>query len=181
MGDYDRCLDIGGTGRDKPCKRGWGGFHPGGVNFLVCDGSVRLLNREIRMELLASLATVAGEGAGPASVVLVRLCTTTVLSESGRQPRRTESLLPREPANNRRRLPRSSRWYRFERRLHQRGVAESTEPTAGLAGPMAWDWTGAGVGDRLRRAWDLRHGRRLCGYRVARIRRAAIAVVGSLP
>ena len=43
-----------------PCRRGWGSFHPAGINFLLCDGSVRSLPTSIDMNLLAGLATIAG-------------------------------------------------------------------------------------------------------------------------
>ena len=58
--DYDRCLDEGGDGREKPCQRGWGSFHSGGVNFALCDGSVRFLSDTIDMQLFAELSTVTG-------------------------------------------------------------------------------------------------------------------------
>lgn len=61
LGDYDRCAASEGTGRDKPCKRGWGAFHPGGLNFLLCDGSVRFVLADVDPELLARLATIAGD------------------------------------------------------------------------------------------------------------------------
>ncbi len=61
LGDYDACLAEEGKGRDKPCKRGWGGFHPGGLNFLFCDGSTRFVQEDTDPELLARLATIAGD------------------------------------------------------------------------------------------------------------------------
>ncbi|MBN1591084.1 MAG: DUF1559 domain-containing protein, partial [Pirellulales bacterium] len=61
LGDYDACLAAGGTGHDLPCKRGWGGFHAGGLHFLCCDGSVHFIDSSIDMELLAQLATIDGE------------------------------------------------------------------------------------------------------------------------
>ncbi len=60
-GDYDRCVEAGGPGGDNPCKRGWGSFHPGGLHFALCDGSVRFLNDSIDMNLFADLATIAGD------------------------------------------------------------------------------------------------------------------------
>jgi prepilin-type N-terminal cleavage/methylation domain-containing protein/prepilin-type processing-associated H-X9-DG protein len=58
--DYDKCALIGGPGGDNPCKRGWGSFHPSGLNFVFCDGSVRFIPTTIDMELFAELATVGG-------------------------------------------------------------------------------------------------------------------------
>jgi prepilin-type N-terminal cleavage/methylation domain-containing protein/prepilin-type processing-associated H-X9-DG protein len=59
-GDYDRCVAEAGTGRDTPCLRGWGSFHPGGMNFLACDGSVHFVSGTIDMELFAQLCTIGG-------------------------------------------------------------------------------------------------------------------------
>ncbi|MBN2290901.1 MAG: DUF1559 domain-containing protein, partial [Pirellulales bacterium] len=60
LGDYDRCVAVGGTGKSGPCRRGWGGNHPGGLHFLMCDGAVHLLDRNVDMNLLAELATIDG-------------------------------------------------------------------------------------------------------------------------
>ena len=60
LGDYDRCVEIGGDGGEIPCKRGWGGCHPGGVNFVLCDGTVRFVANTIDLTLLGNLATIAG-------------------------------------------------------------------------------------------------------------------------
>lgn len=62
--DYDRCTAAGGTGKDNPCKRGWGSFHPNGLQFAFCDGSVNFLSTEIDMETFCRLATIA-EGLHP--------------------------------------------------------------------------------------------------------------------
>ncbi len=59
-GDYDRCVEAGGIGGDNPCKRGWGSFHPGGLHFVLCDGTVRFLNSTIDVQLFADLATIDG-------------------------------------------------------------------------------------------------------------------------
>jgi prepilin-type processing-associated H-X9-DG protein len=46
---------------DNPCKRGWGSFHGGKVlNWTLCDGSVRSITRNVSMNLLANMATIAG-------------------------------------------------------------------------------------------------------------------------
>ncbi|MBN1911384.1 MAG: DUF1559 domain-containing protein [Pirellulales bacterium] len=62
-GDYDRCLaaaDSENPGRDGPCKRGWGSFHAGVVNFARCDGSVSPVSTSTDMDVLAALATIDG-------------------------------------------------------------------------------------------------------------------------
>ena len=57
---YDACTRAGGTGGDNPCKRGWGSFHPGGFNILMCDGSVRSLSEYVNMPLFEKLSTISG-------------------------------------------------------------------------------------------------------------------------
>jgi prepilin-type N-terminal cleavage/methylation domain-containing protein/prepilin-type processing-associated H-X9-DG protein len=43
------------------CKRAWGSFHTGGLNFAFCDGSVHTISRNVDMlYVLPSLATIAG-------------------------------------------------------------------------------------------------------------------------
>ena len=64
IGDYDACVTAGGRGASMPCRRGWGGLHPAGIYYLICDGSVHLISRDVDMQLLATLATIDGaEGA----------------------------------------------------------------------------------------------------------------------
>jgi prepilin-type N-terminal cleavage/methylation domain-containing protein/prepilin-type processing-associated H-X9-DG protein len=59
--DYNDCMSHEPPNTDdSPCKRGWSSLHPGGINFVFCDGSVRLLSRTIDMPTLAALATIAG-------------------------------------------------------------------------------------------------------------------------
>jgi prepilin-type N-terminal cleavage/methylation domain-containing protein/prepilin-type processing-associated H-X9-DG protein len=60
-GDYAACRAAGGPGAVSPCRRLWGSFHPAGINFLLCDGSVRCYSPEIDVDLLAALATIEGE------------------------------------------------------------------------------------------------------------------------
>ncbi len=59
-GDYDRCRAEGGEGHSLPCRRGWGSYHPGGMNFLLCDGSSRFVQEGIDVELFARLGTIGG-------------------------------------------------------------------------------------------------------------------------
>jgi prepilin-type N-terminal cleavage/methylation domain-containing protein/prepilin-type processing-associated H-X9-DG protein len=59
--DYDRCVELG---EENVCKRGWGSFHPSGVNFLLCDGSVTFVRPTDDMFIFAAMATIdGGEGA----------------------------------------------------------------------------------------------------------------------
>ncbi len=55
--DYDRCSELG---ESNVCKRGWGSFHTSGINFLLCDGSVRLFQPTNNLFVLAEMATIAG-------------------------------------------------------------------------------------------------------------------------
>ena len=58
--NYDRCVECGGTGGDIPCKRQWGSFHSGGMNFVFCDGAVHFIHANIDLRVFANLATIAG-------------------------------------------------------------------------------------------------------------------------
>ena len=61
LGDYDRCLAIGGTGGENPCKRAFGSQHTGVINFLQCDGSVRGVNTSVDTNtVFPGLCTIAG-------------------------------------------------------------------------------------------------------------------------
>jgi prepilin-type N-terminal cleavage/methylation domain-containing protein/prepilin-type processing-associated H-X9-DG protein len=49
------------------CKRAWGSFHSGGLNFAFCDGSVHTISRNVDMiYVLPALATIAGGEVIPA-------------------------------------------------------------------------------------------------------------------
>jgi prepilin-type N-terminal cleavage/methylation domain-containing protein/prepilin-type processing-associated H-X9-DG protein len=55
----------GGASDWSPCKRGWSSLHTGGINFVFGDGGVRLIRRDVDMNVLAALATIAsGEVVG---------------------------------------------------------------------------------------------------------------------
>ncbi|WP_202921795.1 DUF1559 domain-containing protein [Anatilimnocola aggregata] len=60
LNDFDRCVAIGGTGGANPCKRGWGSFHPGGIQFINVDGSARSISPTIDINLFCDLATING-------------------------------------------------------------------------------------------------------------------------
>ena len=61
MGDYDGCIALGGgPAAVNSCKRMWGSAHPGIIQFVFCDGSVRGINQSIDIYLLGELATIAG-------------------------------------------------------------------------------------------------------------------------
>ena len=63
IGDYDRCDAIGGTGGINPCKRAWGSQHAGGaINFLHCDGSVRVIRPTIDMNTVFPAMSSIGGG-----------------------------------------------------------------------------------------------------------------------
>jgi len=44
----------------KLCRWGWSSYHPAGLNWLMCDGSVHFLPKTIDMNVLGDLSTVAG-------------------------------------------------------------------------------------------------------------------------
>ena len=60
LNDFDRCVAIGGVGDSNPCKRAWGSFHTGVINFALADGSVRAISTNVDMNKLAAMATIAG-------------------------------------------------------------------------------------------------------------------------
>jgi prepilin-type N-terminal cleavage/methylation domain-containing protein/prepilin-type processing-associated H-X9-DG protein len=58
--DYDACVATPGPGGENACKRGWGSFHGGTLNFALCDGSVRGISVSIDLNTFSALATIAG-------------------------------------------------------------------------------------------------------------------------
>ena len=60
LADYDKCEAAGGIGGNNTCKRGWGSLHNNGLNFLMGDGAVRFISKNIAMVVLGEAATIAG-------------------------------------------------------------------------------------------------------------------------
>jgi prepilin-type N-terminal cleavage/methylation domain-containing protein len=56
LNDYDACIEM--TGNFAECKYGWGSFHTGGINFVLCDGSIRWISLSIDMEIFTAMATI---------------------------------------------------------------------------------------------------------------------------
>ncbi len=59
LADFDRCVELDSS-NPNPCKRGWGGQHPGGINFVLADGSVTFVNTNVDLSLLIEWATIDG-------------------------------------------------------------------------------------------------------------------------
>jgi prepilin-type N-terminal cleavage/methylation domain-containing protein/prepilin-type processing-associated H-X9-DG protein len=57
---YRNCESQLGQGGNNPCKRSFGSFHTNGMNFVMCDGSVRFVANSIDINVLAAMATIAG-------------------------------------------------------------------------------------------------------------------------
>ena len=62
LADYVECRDMDGPGDSSPCRRGWGSFHSGGLNFTFCDGSVHFISTNVDLDALAGMATIDGGG-----------------------------------------------------------------------------------------------------------------------
>jgi prepilin-type N-terminal cleavage/methylation domain-containing protein/prepilin-type processing-associated H-X9-DG protein len=61
---YVRCATTPGLHADQTCKAAFGSMHPNGLNFVMCDGSVRFVSYNADVNLLANMATIAnGEAA----------------------------------------------------------------------------------------------------------------------
>jgi len=59
--DFDKCVaGVPGPDWEHACKRGWGSFHSGGLNFLKCDGSVKFMAQNVDLEVFGQSATKAG-------------------------------------------------------------------------------------------------------------------------
>ncbi len=55
LADYDAC------GGSNPCKRSFGSLHTGGINFVSCDGSVRLIPNTVDVAVFAAMGSIAGK------------------------------------------------------------------------------------------------------------------------
>ena len=58
--DYVKCVVTDGQGDSNPCKRSFGSNHTGGMNFVMCDGSVRFVRYTVDINILAATATISG-------------------------------------------------------------------------------------------------------------------------
>jgi prepilin-type processing-associated H-X9-DG protein len=63
--DYDACGRVASD--IAQCKYGWGSLHTGGINFVLCDGHVTLINNNINMQVFLALATIAGNEVIPSA------------------------------------------------------------------------------------------------------------------
>jgi prepilin-type processing-associated H-X9-DG protein len=58
---FAACAATPNPSGSNQCKRAWGSFHTGGLNFAFCDGSVHTISRSVDMiNVLPALATIAG-------------------------------------------------------------------------------------------------------------------------
>jgi prepilin-type N-terminal cleavage/methylation domain-containing protein/prepilin-type processing-associated H-X9-DG protein len=55
--NYDQCEAAWPSNH---CQRGYGAWHPGGLNFSFADGSGRFINRNIDLEIIGAVASMAG-------------------------------------------------------------------------------------------------------------------------
>jgi len=63
LADYDKCRrtrPCGGNSCSNPCKRGFGSMHPGGIQFLLADGSARMFSVNTNMYVLGGMASICG-------------------------------------------------------------------------------------------------------------------------
>jgi Tfp pilus assembly protein PilE len=60
INDFERCIAIGGTGGEDPCKRAFASFHPGGLQITMCDASTRFISKQIDLNVWTAMATISG-------------------------------------------------------------------------------------------------------------------------
>jgi prepilin-type N-terminal cleavage/methylation domain-containing protein len=58
------CAGTPGLYGDQLCKRAFGSAHPGGLNFVHADGSLRFVSYNVDMNLLQGMATIEGGESG---------------------------------------------------------------------------------------------------------------------
>jgi prepilin-type N-terminal cleavage/methylation domain-containing protein/prepilin-type processing-associated H-X9-DG protein len=63
---YDDCAALDPDGGDSRCKRGFSSLHTNVINYVMCDGSVRGIRRDVDMKVMEALATIAGGEIVPA-------------------------------------------------------------------------------------------------------------------
>jgi prepilin-type N-terminal cleavage/methylation domain-containing protein/prepilin-type processing-associated H-X9-DG protein len=56
---YNQCANAPGLWGDQTCKAAFGSFHSQGLNFLLCDGSVKYIRYSVDINLLANMATIS--------------------------------------------------------------------------------------------------------------------------
>jgi prepilin-type N-terminal cleavage/methylation domain-containing protein/prepilin-type processing-associated H-X9-DG protein len=57
---YQKCANAPGLWADQTCKAAFGSNHGTGLNFVFCDGSVRLVSYNVDILFLANTATIQG-------------------------------------------------------------------------------------------------------------------------
>jgi prepilin-type N-terminal cleavage/methylation domain-containing protein/prepilin-type processing-associated H-X9-DG protein len=57
---YNQCANAPGLYGDQTCKAAFGSNHSRGLNFLLCDGSVKYISFGVDINLLANMATISG-------------------------------------------------------------------------------------------------------------------------
>ena len=62
-GDWERCSVLGVSfgSSNRACMSGWFSNHPGGMNAVMCDGSLRFITWDIDLHTFATLGSIAGE------------------------------------------------------------------------------------------------------------------------
>lgn len=55
---YDACAAQDPESYDSRCKRGFSSLHDGVINFVMCDGSVRGISRNVNMRVIEALGTI---------------------------------------------------------------------------------------------------------------------------